>query len=248
MLAESSKSLYIPLKLLTVRILMIGLFLSCFKKISLIASCAVSAFNNPLLIFPFMFEFNYFKYFKNAQFRTFTIILLLFTSFTQVFRTLFKDIATDTVFLCYTICQILFCIDSSGTALISQKAKTRKFSRNEVISLEEGLLIPLKREYNCVVGNIAMLIGCLCTFSRLESNTEVLVLQWIGFVLYFFIPFYIEKYNLSTLRFLVSSSIFYISIFLIDVDMFYLFTCIIAGLIIFTCLIVEILKKLPDKF
>ena len=208
MLVESSKNLYIPLKLLIIRVLMIGNFIACYKKIDLIASCAVSLFNTPLLVFPFMFEFNYFKYFKNSQFRTFTVILLLFTSFTQVFRTLFKDIATDTVFLCYGICQIFFCIDSAGTALISQKANTKKFSRNEVISLEEGLLIPLKREYNGVTGNIAMLIGCFCTFSRLESNTEVLVLQLIGFILYFFVPFYTERFNLSSIRFPIFSLIF----------------------------------------
>ena len=245
---EISKNLYIPLKLITIRILTIGLFISCYKKINIITKHALLSFNNPLLLFSIMLECNYFKYFKNSQFRTFTLILLLFTSFTQILRTLLKDVDTDTTLFCYILCQIIFCIDSSGTSLISQKAKTKEFSRSEAISLEEGLLIPLKREYTGGLGSFAMLIGCFCLFSRLESNMEMLVLQWIGFILYFFIPFYIEKHNLNTFRFIVSVAIFYSLIFLIDKEMFNLFTIILFGSLFFIYLTIEILKKLPDNF
>jgi hypothetical protein len=216
---------FICLKLLATRIAFVGMYLACFNNIKFMTNCVISTVNSSFLIFISVIDLDVWKYFKNPEFKSFTLILMLFTAFVPIFRTFLKEIDSNTTFLCFSICKTFFCIDSVGTCLVKNKNRSKKFKKHETISLEEGMLIPSKTEDNGVISNIFLLIGCFCTFSRLESNVDVMVLQGIAFILYILIPSYldaIELYN-TRLGFILSILACYSIIFILDRDIFKLF-------------------------
>lgn len=234
---------YFLVKLLITRVLMISLYLACYKNITKLTFHIASMVNSPFLLFTLIFNTGIYKYLKSPKIRTFTVIMMLFTAFSPVFRTLLCDIDTDTTFLCFSICQVIFCIDSVGTSLMTSKdlENIKNFKRNEIITLEEGLLIPLKKEDNGILVNISFLIGCFCTFSRLQRNIEVLILLGFGFIFYILVPFYIDQYTNFIDGFIVLiSSIIYLA----DKEGFFLFGKIILLIAVFMALSIQLIKAI----
>lgn len=249
---------YVFLSLVVIKTSIVGLFLSCFARIKDISAVAVSIVTSPFFMCTVMLNSGCLTHFRNPQFKSFTTILLLFTALTPIFRTLFADIDDDTIFFSFTICQFVFCTDSIGTSLKkihkeeeNQHLQARRiFRREETITLEEGLILPMRTEDNCVVGSMAFLFGCFCLFSRLKSNLEVLVLQGIGFFLYMFLPFLIERQKIH-LRLRDSgliTSLLLLGIYSADRRVFRTVLYLLSGEIAIMTATIEILKRINAKF
>jgi len=181
------------LRLLILRIASIGLYLSAYRNIKSITDLAVDLYRDQLPLFLIASRAEVLLNPKEPLLKTFTLIVLFTTTLVPIIRNLLKEIDTDTIFFWFGICQAIFCIDSIRASIFSRSQKARRFDRNEVLLLEESILIPLKIESNGVVGSIAALLGFFGTFSRIEDNTQVLLLLAIGFTIYHFVPHILER-------------------------------------------------------
>lgn len=185
---------YTLLRLLLLRISAVGLYLAAYRNIDCITHFITELSRHPAFPLLIVYETKGVLDLRKPILKAFVLILLFSTTLTPIIKALLKEIDTDTIFFWFSICQIIFCIDSVRTSILNRnKNRKRRFSKDEVIPLEESLLIPLKVENNGVFGNIAALVGFFGTFSRINDNTQVLILQAIGFIVYMFVPSFLEK-------------------------------------------------------
>lgn len=203
------------IKLLILRISVIGLYLVAYRNIRMLSKIILEVPKHPIMFYSLIFETKGIVCFKEPHLKSFTLLILFSTTLIPVFRALLKEIDTDTIFFWFSICQIIFCVDSIKSSILNRKDKKqsiRRFKRTEVISLEESILIPRKNEFNGVFGSIAALVGFFGTFSRIDDNTQALILQAIGFIFYLFLPRFLENRNIhmDNRRFLLILCSFFI--------------------------------------
>lgn len=232
------------LRLLLIRISVIGLYLAAFKNIGYLTSKAAYYINHPTIPLLFVCELKNQFDIKIPVLKTFTLLLLFSTTLIPILRALFVEIDTDTIFLWFSLCQIVFCIDSVKTSILNNNKNIKKrFLKTDVIPLEESILIPLKIENNGVFGNIAALIGFLGTFSRITDNTQVLVLLAIGFFTYLFVPKLLEKrlVHLSFKKLIFVLSSFLIFLFISDLKLFVIFSFLLIGVFLSIILMIKLI-------
>lgn len=228
--------------LLTIRISTIGLYLVAYRNIENITDTVISCFQYP---FPFLLlacETKNLLLKKIPFLKTFVLLLLFCVILGPVFRSLLREIDSGIIFLLFIFCQIFFCIDSVKASTLNEHCQVQKtFKRTEVIPLEESMLLAQKAHSCMTFGLITALLGFFGTFSRMNDDTQVLVLQAIGFISYLFVPYVLEKNNVhkSFFRaFLVMCSIF-VLLLTYDLLLFFIFQVIIALLFLFTVIMVR---------
>lgn len=223
------------IKLLILRISLIGLYLAAYRNIKALTKIILEVPKHPVIFYSLILEAKGIQRFKDTHLKSFTLLIILSTTLIPIFRSLLKEIDTDTIFFWFSICQIIFCIDSVKSSILNQKDRkefSRRFKRTEVISLEESILIPQKGEFNGVFGSIAALVGFFGTFSRIDDNIQVLVLQAIGFAFYLFLPWFLENRNIhvSNRRFLLILCSFSIFQLIGDAYVFMIIFCMTVGI------------------
>lgn len=166
--------------------------------------------------------------------RSFLIILLLLSIFLPIFKTLSNEFASDTVFVLFGICQLIYILDSVKSSLLNSNNSKKSFKRHETIPLEEAMIIPKASVNNTIFGNIAALIGVMLNFSRIENNSEVIFLQFLGFILYLFFPYYIEKKFFSKELYwtFIYVFLFFFIAFFSDITIFQIFLILITSTLI----------------
>lgn len=238
-------SSYTLLRLLLIRIATIGLYLAAYKNIGEISRIISELLSNPVSFLLIVYETKDILSLGNPIIRQFTLIFLLSATFIPIIRTLMREIDTNTIFFWFSICQCIFCIDSVRMAILNKlTSKKPKFTREETIPLEESILIPLKMENNGIFGNMAALLSFFALFSRMNSNKDVFILFVAGFVIYLFVPYFIEESLVyqSTRRVVQVLSSFLILQFLADQETFYTFLYIIATVSLFWILSISIIE------
>lgn len=110
-----------------------------------------------------------------------------------IFKRLTYEISTDTIYLYFFICQIIYYIYSIKVSILNRPSKPRNYSRNSPIPLEESLLVVKKLRYNSHLSSISSVIGFILMHSRFDNNMSILYLQIIGFLFYFILPDYVER-------------------------------------------------------
>ncbi|ELA42455.1 uncharacterized protein VICG_00554 [Vittaforma corneae ATCC 50505] len=237
---------YTFVRLLLLRISSIGLYLAAYKNIDCITCFIIELSKHPAFPLLIVYETKSFLDLKEPILKAFVLILLFSTTLVPIIKALLKEIDTNTIFFWFSLCQVIFCIDSVRTSILNKgKSKKKKFSHDKVIPLEESILIPLKTENNGVFGNMAALFGFFGTFSRIDDNTQVLILQAIGFVAYLFVPSFLEKrfVHLSCKKLILVLCSFLIIQYLADQQIFFIFLSITAIVFSFLSLSIELIDK-----
>lgn len=231
---------------LLLRVATVGLYLAVYKNIQAITSTILEVLNHPFFFLLFVYESRLLFRMRESFLKGFVLIILFSTTLIPIFRLLLREIDTDTIFLWFGICQVLFCLDAARTSIMNHRpTEKRQFRRTDVIPIEESIMIPIKTEENGVFGYTAAMVGFFALFSRISDNTQVLILEGTGFLFYLFFPYVLERFKVHlhpVKTFLVILSLIIYQL-LADVTIFVIFLGIISSLFTFSYFIIEILKK-----
>ncbi|KAI5174131.1 hypothetical protein PAEPH01_2074 [Pancytospora epiphaga] len=175
------------------RLSMVILYIAAYRSLPAIKYGVSLLPSNPMIFFQF-YEASYKKkIFADNYLRSFLIILMCIIVLLPIFKTLTAEIATDTIWFNFSICQVIYCIDSVRSSILQGFCPKRKYPRSYVIPLEESLLITKKISTGAEIANISAVLGFILLFSRIQNNFDIVYLQTIGFILYFFLPKILEQ-------------------------------------------------------
>lgn len=221
----------VVLKSLLIRIASVGLCIAVYKRISDLADVAIRMSSHPSILL-LLVESKGLKHLKGLPYRGFISILLCFAIVFPVLKTLLNGVCGKLGLLVFSLCQVIFCVDSVKSGILSADTEKRSFEREDVISLEEGILIPMKFENTCACGNIAAMIGLMVMASRAENWVDAVVLQAIGFILYLFLPGFLENRSVHRipLKIFLFLGSFFIFMFLSDKTIFTAFAIMELGI------------------
>lgn len=245
----ASLSAFTLLRLLLIRIASISLYLCAYRNIDKITRAVINFTQHPLVLVLVVTQTETLISLKEPFLKTFTLLTIFSTTLVPIIRTLLAEIDTDAAFFLFFVCQIIFCIDSTRTSILNRTTTKRRFHKDEVISLEESILIPTSTRPNCIVGNIAALLGFFGTFSRIEDDTQVLVLQGIGYAVYLLVPHVLEKrlIHLSSRRLALILSSFLVVQLLFDRERVQLFLTVVAFVMVFWTLCIKLIEIRMEK-
>jgi len=174
------------------RVSMVALYVAAYRSLPTIKYNVSWLFKNPLIFIQFYETVSKKKILLDAYLRSFLIILLCIIVLLPIFKTLTAEIATDTIWFNFLICQVIYCIGSVKASIIAGKCSRPDYGRRCVIPLDESLLISKNIKSSNEVSSIAAVIGFILIFSRIRNNFDIVYLQTIGFILYFFLPYVLE--------------------------------------------------------
>lgn len=191
---------------------MVALYIAAYRSLPTIKYNVSWLSKNPLIFLQFYETVNKKKILFDVYLRSFFIILLCIIVLLPIFKTLTAEIATDTIWFNFLICQIIYCIGSVKSSILASKRRRIDYDRKYVIPLDESLLISKKIESSNEASSIAAVIGFILIFSRIRNNFDIVYLQTIGFILYFFLPYVLEAkkvclHTYQTLAFVASTII-----------------------------------------
>lgn len=186
---DNNINIYSTFRSLVIRFISIGLFVSSYLHIRTLCILIERLFQHSFILPVLIIESNIYITLTKKKFKSYVIITIVFGVLLPIYKSFMSEIASDTVYLIFMICQIIYCLDSVRIYILRKHVKKVEYTRSDVIPLEEALLIPKKTENNGVLGNLAAMIGFMAIFSTMNSAMEVLVLQCIGFYLYMYFPY-----------------------------------------------------------
>lgn len=187
------KCCYHIVRSLLLQISLVALYITAYRNLPAVKSGFSSIFSrDPLVLFQFFGSLHRKKLVHDVFLRSFLVILLCIIVMLPIFKTLTSEISTDTIWFIFFLCQIIYCVGSVRASILAAPHRRLCYSRNCVIPLDESLLITKKIEGGNEASSIAAVIGFILLFSRIKNNFDIVYLQTIGFVLYFFLPHILE--------------------------------------------------------
>ncbi|KAI4292893.1 hypothetical protein PAPHI01_2167 [Pancytospora philotis] len=174
------------------RITVVAMYVMAFRTLPAIKQGLSLAQANPSVLLQICGTIEHKKALHNSSVRSFFIILLSIIILLPIFKTLTIEISTDTIWFNFALCQVIYCVGSVRSTLLQNMRPLKEYERKSVIPLEESLLISKNISASREAPSIASVVGFILVFSRLENNFDVVYLQTIGFILYFFLPAYME--------------------------------------------------------
>lgn len=178
------------------RISMVILYIAAYRSLPAIKYGVSLLPSNPVIFFQFYEAFHRKKILHDNHLRSFLIILMCIIVLLPIFKTLTAEIATDTIWFNFSICQVIYCIGSVRSSILQGTCRKRAYSRSHVIPLDESLLITKKISTGAETASISAVIGFILLFSRIQNNFDIVYLQTIGFLLYFFLPRLLEHHGI----------------------------------------------------
>lgn len=235
------------IKLFLIRTVMIGLYLSCYKNIMRLTYYTSSFISNPSFLMGFLDETKILRMINKKSLKSFLVIVFIFTILIPIFKTFMSETASDTIFLMFSIFQLIYAVDSVKISILSKNQTKKDFSRSCNISLEEALLIPCKKENNCVWGNMAAVMGFMVLYSRIQKNSEIIVQQIFGFILYITLPHFLDTWAKRDSNFLLFLLFSFILMYTANKQIFFIFSNIIYSLLIAFSIMLLILSNHQNR-
>lgn len=133
---------------------------------------------------------------KNHTIRSFLLITLFIGTFLPVIRTLTAETCSDTIWLGFFWCQLVYCVCSSRSYILNKPHANKEYQRYIPIPLEESLLIPHTKSSNNSLANISLAVGFIFILSRIKNDLDALTMLIIGILFYIFIPKLLIKCNI----------------------------------------------------
>jgi hypothetical protein len=174
---------------------MVILYIAAYRSLPAIKYGVSLLPSNPMIFFQCYETFHRKKILYDNYLRSFLIILMCIIVLLPILKTLTAEIATDTIWFNFSICQIIYCIGSVRSSILQGMCRVRTYSRSYVIPLDESLLITKKISTGAETASISAVIGFILLFSRIQNNFDIVYLQTIGFLLYFFLPKLLEHHK-----------------------------------------------------
>ncbi|KAL6122703.1 hypothetical protein NUSPORA_00232 [Nucleospora cyclopteri] len=120
------------------------------------------------------------------------VIVLVTITLLPVMKNMTSYIETDTIYLIFFICTLIFCIESVSHKIRSAKTTEYVADRNKPIPLDEAIIIPCKNMVNGTVGYISGTFALINIISRVKEDYEILNLLSLGLMLFFYLPTFFD--------------------------------------------------------
>lgn len=225
------------------RMTSIALYVTAMRNLPELKSTILFFSKDPFILMYLCTTIGKGKLINDSYLRLFSIIVLFIFILLPILKTLTAEIATDTIWFHFFFCQIVYCIGSVRASIIGGAYTNRDYKRDHVIPLEESLLIAKETVPSNAASSIAAVIGFILIFSRIQNNFDIMYLQAIGFLLYFYLPYFLESYSIHMSVYKTSAYVFLMAFVCFIGDRFscLIFTTILKTMISILFIILKII-------
>lgn len=178
-----------------IRVASTALYTTALVSMSRIRDSLQFFTRDPFLVVQVLASFRKGRLLNDEYVWSFAIITLCIVILLPIIKTLMAETDTDTVWFHFLICQLLYCMKGVRLSILSRPSNRKEYSRTDVIPLEECLVLMGDNSHMGASSCIAAVNGFILVFSRIENNFDILYLQAIGFLLYFYVPYLMESYR-----------------------------------------------------
>lgn len=227
---------------LILRITLISMYIALYKNIEIFTEDISKCDQAPFLLFQMLMRIEKTDVLKCSFCKTFSIIFLFVMILLPILSTLTAEISTDTIFFYFLFCQLIYCVDSVRSSILSQNNKIKEYKREQTIPLEESLLVIRSTKCNGTMSKIAAVIGFILLFSRLDKASQITYFQIVSFILYFFVPNFLERlkfhHDFKKMMALIASAVLFS--FFMDLTVLVFYLLVLFLLFLFFILTIEL--------